>query len=242
MAERPKGRVERDVNSLAELRLSEETLDSILGHIGRLALQVLSGWDAAATTIVERGKVATYGITDGRLKSIDQYQYDTGRGPCVAALGGQIHHFNGEVIEPRWRQFAEVAADSDVYSVISFPLRLDDEVVGALNIYSRERDALRPGQREEGLLFASQAAITLANARGYIATEREVEQLREALETRTMIGQATGLLMAQDGLSSEEAFQKLVKVSRNANIKLRDLAQRYADVWQQKAKTSSKDG
>ncbi len=69
-----------------------------------------------------------------------------------------------------------------------------------------------------------------------------MEQLKEALETRTIIGQATGLLMAQEGLSSEEAFQKLVKVSRNANIKLRDLAQRYADAWHQNAKTPSKLG
>ncbi len=152
MAERPTGRVDQHLNSLADLRLSEETLDSILGHIGRLALQVLDGWDAVGATIVERGKVATYGTTDERLKAIDQYQYDTGGGPCVHALDGQIYHFNGEVTQPEWRQFAEVAADSDVYSVISFPLRLDDEVIGALNIYSRERDALRPGQREEGLL------------------------------------------------------------------------------------------
>ncbi len=93
MAERPSSSVEREVNSLAELRLSEETLDSIPGHIGRLALQVLDGWDAAGTTIVDRGTVASYGATDERLKSLDQYQYDTGRGPCVHALDGGISHF-----------------------------------------------------------------------------------------------------------------------------------------------------
>lgn len=60
-------------------------------------------------------------------------------------------------------------------------------------------------------------------------------QLEEALLTRTVIGQATGLLMAQEGLTSEEAFARLVRVSQNANLKLRDIAQRYVDTWEDKA-------
>jgi AmiR/NasT family two-component response regulator len=47
-----------------------------------------------------------------------------------------------------------------------------------------------------------------------------------------MIGQATGLLMAQEGLTSGEAFQRLVRVSQNANIKLREIAQRYVRSWE----------
>lgn len=59
-------------------------------------------------------------------------------------------------------------------------------------------------------------------------------QLEEGLVTRTTIGQALGLLMAQEALTSEEAFDKLVQVSQNANIKLRDIAQRYVEAWEEK--------
>ncbi|MDP9067582.1 MAG: ANTAR domain-containing protein [Actinomycetota bacterium] len=68
----------------------------------------------------------------------------------------------------------------------------------------------------------------------------QVAQLEEALLTRTTIGQAVGLLMAQEGLGSEEAFMKLVHVSQNANIKLRDIAQRYVDAWEERV-TGSKE-
>jgi transcriptional regulator with GAF, ATPase, and Fis domain len=238
-ASRPEGHVETPataVTSLAELRLSEDSLDSILAHIARLALEALDGWDAAGTSLVEDGKAATFGLTDERIRALDQSQYDTGRGPCVdAARNLKLTYFNGESVEPRWRQFAEVAADAGVYSVISFPLALDGKPLGALNFYSSERDALRPGQREEGQVFASQAAVTLANAQAIRSAGEQVGQLHDALATRTMIGQATGLLMAQEGLTSEEAFQKLVKVSQNANIKLRDVAGRYVEAWEQKA-------
>ncbi len=239
MSQRPTGRVERSVNSLAELRLSEHTLDEILAHIGRLGVRALEGWDAAATTLVEGNKVATFGATDDRVMPLDQSQYDTGKGPCVAALGGEVHYFDGASDQPRWRQFAEAAADVDVYSTVSFPLQLDGEVMGALNFYSRERDALRTGQREEGLLYAAGAASALANAKEFLARGTQIEQLEEGLQTRTMIGQATGLLMAQEGLTSEEAFQKLVKVSQTANVKLRDIAERYVRTWEERARGSA---
>jgi hypothetical protein len=234
--DRPSGRVEPPLNSLAELRLSDQTLDAVLGRIGALALRTLPGWDAVAASMVERDRVATFGTTDDRINPVDQAQYDGGGGPCLDAIaGGEFKYFNGGDIPANWRQFAQSAAAADVYSVASFPMKLDGEVMGALNFYSRERDALRNGQHEEGALFAAQAAATLANAKALIEGGEKVEQLEEALETRTMIGQATGLLMAQEGLTSDEAFQKLVRVSQNANVKLRDIAQKYVAAWETKA-------
>jgi hypothetical protein len=233
--DRPSGHVEPSIKSLADLQLSNQTLDSIFGRIGVLALETLRGWSAVGASIVECDKIATYGINDDRVKSVDQAQYDSGNGPCIDAIKeGECKYYNGTDIEPRWRQFAETAGDADVYSVVSFPLKLDGQNIGALNLYSKERDALRSGQREEGLLFAAQAAVTLANARALIGATDKVGQLEEALESRTMIGQATGLLMAQEGLSSDEAFQKLVTVSQNSNIKLRTIAQRYVEACQDK--------
>lgn len=158
------------------------------------------------------------------------------KGPCVDAIQtGEQQYFTGNDVEPRWRQFAEAAADHDVYSVVSFPLKLDDDVLGAINFYSSERDALRTGQREEGWVFATQASVVLSNVKQFEARGMQLEQLEEGLKTRTMIGQATGLLMAQEGLTSEEAFQKLVKVSQTSNVKLRDIAQRYVEVWENEA-------
>ncbi|HEV2754374.1 MAG TPA: GAF and ANTAR domain-containing protein [Actinomycetota bacterium] len=233
---RPSGRVESPVNSLSDLNLSHESLDSVLHHVGRLGVGVLQGWDAAATTLVERDKVATFGSTDDRVDPVDQFQYDKRSGPCVDALGGDVQYLDGNEIPPRWRQFAEFAANHDVYSVLSFPLCIDGEVIGALNFYSRERDALRTGQREEGSLFAAQAAVTVANAKSLQEAMTQARQLEDALQTRTLIGQATGLLMGQEGLTSDEAFQRLVKVSQNANLKLREIAQRYVETWESKAR------
>lgn len=236
MAKRPVGHVRHAVSSLADLRLSSETLDSILGHVGRLGVEALDGWDAAGTSLVEGDTVATFGSTDERVDAVDRGQYGSGRGPCVDALDGETQYFNGDDIKPAWRQFAEVAADAGIYSVFSFPMMLEDEVIGAINFYSSERQALRPGQHEEGLLFAAQAAVAVSNARELLNKQAEVDQLSEGIKTRTIIGQATGLLMAQEGLTSEEAFQKLVQISQTTNVKLREIASSYVKSWEEKQK------
>lgn len=234
MTERAVGQVTHQVNSLADIRLSTETLDSILSHVGRLGVETLDGWDAAATSLVERDKVATYGATDERMNDVDRAQYAAGRGPCVDALRGEPQYYDGGDIKPEWRQFADAAADIGVYSTVSFPLKLHDQVFGAINFYSGQRQALRSGQYEEGLAYAAHAAVLIANARDLSDKQAEVDQLSEGLQTRTIIGQATGLLMAQEGLTSEEAFQKLVEVSQRSNVKLREIAAAYVDSWEDK--------
>jgi GAF domain-containing protein len=234
LSERAEGRLERPLNGLAALQLSGATLDTIVGHIGRLGVEAMPGWHACAASLVEGERIATYGATDPEIDSVDQHQYDTMKGPCVDALENGVQYYDGTNDEARWRQFAEAAADAGVYSVVSFPLTLEGDVLGALNFYSRERAALREGQREEGQLFAAQASVSVANARAYADKATQIEQLEEALLTRTMIGQATGLLMAQEGLTSEEAFQKLVEVSQKSNLKLRDIARRYVEAWERR--------
>lgn len=237
MTKRPSGAIERPINSLADLQLSEQSLDSVLEHIGRLAIDALPGWDAAAATLARGEVVATYGITDDRINQVDQAQYDADAGPCVDAMkSGDLHYYDGATENDAWATFASSAEDAGVHSVVSFPLKLGDEVLGALNLYSKAEGALQPGQTEEGWVFAAQSAVTISNAKEILTRGAQVDQLEDGLRTRAMIGQATGLLMAQEGLTSDEAFQKLVYVSQNANVKLREIAQRYVEVWEDKVR------
>ena len=242
MSQRPTGHIEEPVNSLSDLVLSEQSVDSLLGHIGRLGVAALDGWDAAATSIVEEDRVATFGLTDDRIVDVDQKQYDKESGPCVDALKtGELQYWAGAESDLRWTEFAAAAKAAGIRSVLSFPLRIAESSVGAINFYSSKLDALTDGQREEGWVFASQAAVSLANIKDFIATRQQAEQLQEGLQTRTLIGQATGLLMAQHGLTSGEAFQKLVRASQNANVKLHDIASRYVESWESQRHAGAED-
>ena len=50
------------------------------------------------------------------------------------------------------------------------------------------------------------------------------QHLQDALESRDVIGQAKGILMAREGLDADEAFDVLRRASQRTNRKLRDVA------------------
>lgn len=232
-SERAKGRIDENITALSDLVFSKETLDSVMLHIGRLGLASMDGWDAAGVTLGHKGAVETFGSTDGSVDRVDQVQYDDpGNGPCVdAMIEGKVHYLSDAEADERWPRFSEAALQEGIRSVLSIPLK-DGESFGALNFYARRPDPLQKGQLQNAELFAAQAAVVLLNARAQASQDQLIAQLNEGLSTRTLIGQATGLLMAQEGLSSQEAFAKLVHISQTSNIKLRDLAQRFVSAWE----------
>jgi hypothetical protein len=56
------------------------------------------------------------------------------------------------------------------------------------------------------------------------AYENELDLIRVALETRDLIGQAKGIIIASMGCSADEAFLLLKKQSQAENLKLYDVA------------------
>lgn len=53
---------------------------------------------------------------------------------------------------------------------------------------------------------------------------RKEQQLEDALASRDVIGQAKGLLMARQDITSDQAFDALRRASQRLNVKLRDVA------------------
>jgi AmiR/NasT family two-component response regulator len=57
----------------------------------------------------------------------------------------------------------------------------------------------------------------------------EVEDLRAALQTRPVIDQAKGMLIAEHGCSPDEAFDMISAASQRNNRKVRDIAEAMVD-------------
>ena len=128
-----------------------------------------------------------------------------------------------------------------VHSVLSLPLIVDDQVVGAINAYARSRDAFAEHAVKLGSQFAGPAAVSVYNAQ-LLATARDrAEQLHRALGSRTMIDQAIGILRSRSGVSEEEAFDRLTKISQKENVKLRVVAERLVEEAVRRARARHQD-
>lgn len=120
--------------------------------------------------------------------------------------------------DARWRSWGpRVADEAGAESVLSFQLFTHGDTMGALSLYSARRGAFDEAAQEEGLAIAAHVAIAIASA-------QKIHQLSTGLDTRTVIGQATGVLMERFDLDAARAFGVLGRLSSQHNVKLRDVA------------------
>jgi GAF domain-containing protein len=123
----------------------------------------------------------------------------------------------------RWPALAARAGSVGIRSVLSEPLRCGPDVLASLNLYSRAA-GFGDEAMELSAVFAGPAATAFANATTYAAAIKLNENLREAIATREIIGEAKGILMARQGCTSDESFDILRRASQRTNRKLRDIA------------------
>jgi hypothetical protein len=97
------------------------------------------------------------------------------------------------------------------------PVAMPDQAAQTTAPLEQTLDAIA---RASGESFDADESVTTALAHA----KEEIDTLKEALRTRTMIGQATGLLMRDLGLSTQGAFAHLIELSSHTNVKIRDIA------------------
>jgi GAF domain-containing protein len=215
----------RSVADLSGLLLSEEDQETTLRRVADLAVRSIPDCDAVGVTLFREGKATTRAATGGLAYEVDHFQYDIGEGPCLSAIHDQqLIEVVDMSTETRWPRFCRHAAERGTHSSLSFPLLVRGESLGALNLYARRKAAFSPADHDTGAMFATQAAVVLANAQTYAASVSLAGNLREALDSRAVIDQAMGILIGRNGYSQDLAFDTLRVTSQSENRKLHHVA------------------
>jgi GAF domain-containing protein len=126
--------------------------------------------------------------------------------------------------DDRWPQFRTNGIAEGIASSVSVPMLVGTKVVGAVNLYSRRRHGLGEHDLDRAGRLADHAAGAVALALRLAERENETRNLAIALESRSVIDQAMGILMVRAHVHPERAFEILRKRSQDSNIKLRDVA------------------
>jgi GAF domain-containing protein len=125
----------------------------------------------------------------------------------------------------RWPEFSASAARLSIAGVAAVPMRLADEVIGALNLYS-------PGPREwsdedmgvAGVL-ADMVTSYVVNASKLRQQEQLSEQLQESLESRIVIEQAKGITAQHHSVTIDKADELMRSHARKNNATMRAVAE-----------------
>jgi GAF domain-containing protein len=218
------------VATLAAFVVGRQPLVDTLQRVAELAREGVPAADYTAVTTLRDGRPETTVATDPMILAIDQAQYDADTGPCLDAYrSGEILGVPSTEDEERWPEFGQEAARRGVHSTLSLPLMLGGEGLGGLNLYSRRRNGFSAEDVARAARFAEPAAAVLTNARLFWEARDLADNLQTALSTRMVIEQAKGILMGQQGIEPDAAFDILRKASQRENVKLRVIAQRLVD-------------
>lgn len=210
--------------------IDRQSIEDTLDQIARLARDGIGAADYAAVTTLRDGRPETTVATDPMLALIDQVQYDNDHGPCLDSYRtGEVLRIEDTTEDERWRKFSLAAAEHGIRSTLSLPLMTDTEGIGALNLYSSTPGSFTPADQQTAMRFSQPAAVLLANAQMFWEARKLADNLGAALETRAVIEQAKGIVMALQEVDADRAFDVLRRASQRENVKLHVIAQRLVD-------------
>jgi len=220
---------------LAAIMLGVEPLTATLQRIADLAQRTLPAIQEASVTLLDGDRQETVAFTGQIAMHLDGRQYEAGRGPCLdAAVSGHTVVVDTRARHGGYPEFTRAAQRAGVNHSISVGLPVPQRVVGALNMYAVTPDPISLhtvglAQAIGGYAGVALANAALANAALYAEPEGLAQQMHQAVATRSIIEQATGILMERHGYTAEQAFQILTGLSQRTNRKLRDIAAAITD-------------
>jgi len=174
-----------------------------------------------------RGELRVVAASSEAARLLELFQIQNDEGPCLDCFrsGQPVQAADLAAVTLRWPRFAPAAGRAGFAAVQALPMRLREQVIGALNLFRAGPGAFDPADVRVGQALADVATISLLQARNMRHSDTLNEQLQTALNSRVIIEQAKGKLAERLGLDMDQAFNLLRESARTSNRRLSDLAQ-----------------
>jgi hypothetical protein len=202
---------------------ARSTGGGVLEGLIQATVRRIPGAEWVSITQYRAPNFQTVASTDPRATRADELQYALGSGPCLDAIvENTIFRPDDIAHDPLWPEYGRrVFEQFGVASMLSFRLEIEsDDVVGCLNMYSRELSAFSDADLPMGLLLSTHAAWALATQ----IANNKAATLQHAVESNRDIGIAIGILMSTHKITREAAFDLLRITSQSSHRKLREVA------------------
>ncbi len=214
------------LRALSRVVLADREIGDVLTDITAIAARGIPGAESVSTTLLRGEKAYTAAYAGEMALRADELQYAEDSGPCMdAGRGGVVLRIDDMLTEQRWPAYVARVRQEGVRSSLSVPLPYQGTVIGALNVYSSQPEAFVSAESlDAGRDVAEAVAVAVGNAAAHHRLGEQARNMQIAMETRAVIEQAKGVLMAQRQVDADEAFEILRDASQRYNRKLRDIA------------------
>lgn len=224
------GREAQVTRAFVELASSLANGDDVVDLLSRLTVDCVRLLDVASAGLLladPLGVLHVMAASSEGTHQLEVLQLQRQEGPCLECFldGAPVAVTDLEQMMLRWPEFVPAARAAGFASVHALPLRLRDNVLGALGLFGTEVGALNDGDLRLGQALADVASVALVQDKA--ATDRAAvnEQLQTALTSRVVLEQAKGVVAQRGGLDMGAAFSVLRRYARDHNIRLTEAAQ-----------------
>ena len=214
----------------------------LLQDVAEFAAQAIPGADGASVALIDPRQgipsVKAWAATAALVHEINKVQYDElNEGPCITCMQSGRPTVSGSLgSDSRWPHFGGRVARMSMHSALALPLIVGNQVIGSINAYAKSRDAFAEHAVQLGSQFARPAAASVYNAQLLANARERTLRLQRALNTRSLIDQAVGIIRGRSGGSADEALERLAHISQTENVKVHAVAQRLVEEAVQRAR------
>jgi len=215
---------------LADTLVADFDIIDFLDTLAQVSIDVL-GVSAAGILLTDHtGSLNLVAASSPQARMVEQSELQHAEGPSLDAYrsGAVVQCPDPSTARERWASFAPAAQAAGYAAVYALPMRLREEAIGAMNLFSAEPGVLDEETTGLGQALADVATIGILHERAFRRHEIVTEQLQKALNSRIVIEQAKGVLAERLHLPIEEAFTVLREYARDHNLKLADVADALA--------------
>jgi transcriptional regulator with GAF, ATPase, and Fis domain len=216
---------------LADTMVADFDVIDFLHLLTDRSVALLAASAAGVVLADPRGELRVAAASSQAAGLMELFQIQNDQGPCLDCFRTGQPVTAADLTGPsqQWPRFAAAAAQAGFRAVEALPMRLRDEVIGALNLFRTGAGPLDPADLRIGQALADVATIGLLQERNVRRSETAAEQLQAALNSQVTIEQAKGKLAERLSLDMDQAFVLLRDYARNSNQRLTDVARNFVD-------------
>ena len=204
-------RVQRLILSEAAAAGDKPALAGWLQRVCRTAARDLPAMGVGISILSEGSAPLPVATSSEALVPVEELQFVLGEGPCIDAYASRrpvLVPDLSAVTAIAWPGYAQAAHTLGVRAVFAFPLQVGAAQLGAMDVYRDHRGGLTPDALSNALTFAEVAMQRLMSDAG-TGTHGVTDLFDDIDGNRFEVYQAQGMLMAQLGISAEQALIRL---------------------------------
>ncbi len=184
--------------------------------------------DAAGILLADSdGNLRLMAASSEQARLLELFQLQNDQGPCVEAYtsGQPVNCIDLRESVDRWPRFTPYAVGAGFESVYAFPMRLRDNIIGAMNLFSVSIGPLPAADVQLARALADVASVAILQDQAARESRVRDLQLQNALDSRVVIEQAKGMVSERGEVDMAGAFNLIRNHARQNNLQLTRVAE-----------------